>query len=35
MEANPYQPAPGAAPPVLAGRDAELRAIADVVGEPP
>jgi hypothetical protein len=31
MEANPYQPAPGAPPPVLAGRDAELRAIADVV----
>jgi hypothetical protein len=26
---NPYQPAPGAPPPVLVGRDGELRAIAD------
>lgn len=31
MEPNPYQPAPGAPPPVLAGRDAELRAIADAL----
>lgn len=29
MVINPYQPAPGAPPPVLVGRDAELRAIAD------
>lgn len=31
MEANPYQPAPGAPPPVFVGRDAELRAIADAL----
>jgi AAA ATPase domain len=31
VEPNPYQPAPGAPPPVLAGRDAELRAIADAL----
>lgn len=31
MAINPYQPAPGAPPPLLAGRDAELRAIADSI----
>lgn len=31
MAVNPYQPAPGAPPPAMVGRDAELRAIADSI----